>query len=99
MLYCYHRNHYEHSSLLVLLDALTKDITVNSLNSVASLIKTAIDNDTLCFTLPGHVYCPVNGALLMRGVQICQPPVVPSFDGSLCGTDHDTFLQLNIDGC
>ena len=67
---------------------------VDNLNTVASLIITATHNYTLCFNLAGHVYCPINGSLLMQGVQICQPPMVMSFDGSRCGMYHVTFLSL-----
>jgi len=101
LLCCYRHNHHEHCSLLVLLDAAAArwNYIVDNLNIVASLIITATDSDTLCFILTGHVYCPINGSLLMQGVQICQPPMVMSFDGSKCGMYHATFLQLSVDGC
>ena len=84
-----------------LLDAATdrRNYIVSNLNTVASLIVTATDNESLCFKSAGHAYCPINGLLMMQGVLICQPPMVMSFDGSMCGMHHATFLQLIVDGC
>ena len=69
------------------------------LNIVESLIVTATDNDSLCFKSAGHVYCPINGSLIMHVVFICQPPMVMSYDNSVCGMYHSTFLQHSVDGC
>jgi len=61
------------------------DIT-RHLEHLALVIKRAAEDGSLCFSVASVPYCPINGSLLLQGVQICPAPRVLSYDGSRCGT-------------
>ncbi|KAK2154643.1 hypothetical protein NP493_2141g00009 [Ridgeia piscesae] len=59
------------------------DIT-RHLEHLALVIKRATEDGSLCFSVASVPYCPINGSLLLQGVQICPAPRVLSYDGSRC---------------